>query len=67
MIKVDFDQLWSEFNERIRHIRQQEHETNKYKQHLNIYARLLDHTISQYSNLEDQSVNLTFLPAIPFD
>ena len=39
MIKVDFDQLWSEFNEQISYIKLKEHETNKYYQLLNTYAR----------------------------
>ena len=38
MIKVDFDQLWSEFNDWIRHNMLQEHEINKYKQHLNRFG-----------------------------
>ena len=38
MIKVDFDQLWSEFNNWISYNMIQEHEINKYEQHLNIYG-----------------------------
>ena len=39
MIKVDFDQLWSEFNEQTSYIKHVEHEINRYKQHLNTYLR----------------------------
>ena len=38
MIKVDFHQLWSEFNDWLSYIKIQEHEINKNKQHLSTYG-----------------------------
>ena len=35
MTKVDFDQLWSKFNEQISYIKHTKHEINKLKQLLN--------------------------------
>ena len=35
MIKVDFHQLWSEFNDWLSYIKLQKHEINNNKQHLN--------------------------------
>ena len=56
MIKVDFDQLWSEFNNLLRHIKLQEHKINMYEQHLNTIGEYgienhhSDQMVVQYSD-----------------
>ena len=60
MIKVDLDQLWSESNDQIRCIKQQEHEFSKDTQLLNTYMEFGLVKFNQWSPKDQGCWFLTF-------